>query len=36
MLTIGDKLPEFNVQACVSLEKGKEFAAITNETNAGK
>lgn len=36
MLTIGDKLPEFNVQACVSLEKGKEFATISNETNAGK
>jgi peroxiredoxin (alkyl hydroperoxide reductase subunit C) len=36
MLTIGDKLPEFKLQACVSLEKGKEFAEITNDTYAGK
>jgi peroxiredoxin (alkyl hydroperoxide reductase subunit C) len=36
MLTIGDKLPEFKVQACVSLEKGQEFAEITHETYAGK
>ena len=36
MLTVGDKLPEFKLQAAVSLEKGKEFKAITNTTNKGK
>jgi len=36
MLTIGDKFPEFNLTAAVSLEKGKEFAQITNESYAGK
>jgi lipoyl-dependent peroxiredoxin subunit C len=30
MLTIGDKLPAFDVQAVVSLEKGKEFQQVTN------
>jgi lipoyl-dependent peroxiredoxin subunit C len=32
MLTVGDKLPVFDVQAVVSLEKGKEFQQITNAT----
>lgn len=36
MLTVGDKLPEFNLKACVSLEKGKEFSDITNTTYRGK
>lgn len=36
MLTVGDKLPEFKVTATVSLEKGKEFTEITNETYKGK
>ena len=27
MLTVGDKLPPFNLQAVVSLEHGKEFAS---------
>lgn len=36
MLTIGDKLPEFSLEACVSLESGKEFATITNKTYQGK
>ena len=36
MLTIGDKFPEFNLTAAVSLEKGKEFTQITNESYAGK
>lgn len=36
MLTIGDRFPEFNLLACVSREPGKEFAEITNKTNAGK
>jgi peroxiredoxin (alkyl hydroperoxide reductase subunit C) len=30
MLTVGDKFPEFALQAAVSLEKGKEFQEITN------
>ncbi len=36
MLTIGDKLPEFNLQSVVGLEKGKEFQEISNETYKGK
>lgn len=36
MLTVGDKLPEFKLQAAVSLEKGKEFQEITHESYTGK
>lgn len=36
MLTIGDKFPEFNLKAAVSLEKGKEFADISNKSYEGK
>src|SRR5689334_17727376 len=36
MLTVGDKLPEFKLQAAVSLEKGKEFKEITNKDYSGK
>jgi alkyl hydroperoxide reductase subunit AhpC len=36
MLTVGDKLPTFDLTACVSLEKGKEFAQITDTTHPGK
>jgi len=36
MLTVGDKLPEFKLQATVSLEKGKEFQEITNNSFPGK
>ena len=36
MLTIGDKFPNFNLKAAVSLEKGKEFADITNDTYKDK
>ncbi len=36
MLTVGDKLPEFSLQSVVSLEKGKEFQTLTNESYAGK
>ncbi len=36
MLTIGDKLPPFRLQACVSREPGKEFAEITSESYKGK
>ena len=36
MLTVGDKFPEFNLKAAVSLEKGKEFKDITNKDYSGK
>src|SRR5499433_1657232 len=36
MLTVGDKFPEFNLKAAVSLEKGKEFKDITGKDFAGK
>ncbi|MBI3073541.1 MAG: peroxiredoxin [Deltaproteobacteria bacterium] len=36
MLTIGDKFPEFKLQAAVSLDVGKEFKEITNATYPGK
>ena len=36
MLTIGDRLPAFRLQAAVSLEKGKEFAELTHESYPGK
>jgi peroxiredoxin (alkyl hydroperoxide reductase subunit C) len=36
MLSVGDKFPTFNLKAVVSLEKGKEFAEITNDTYKGK
>ena len=36
MLTVGDKFPNFKLTAAVSLEKGKEFAEITNETYKDK
>ena len=36
MLTVGDTLPSFNLQAVVSLDKGKEFAVVTEESYAGK
>ncbi len=36
MLGVGDKFPTFSVTATVSLEKGKEFTTITNESYAGK
>jgi peroxiredoxin (alkyl hydroperoxide reductase subunit C) len=36
MLTVGDKFPEFALQAAVSLEKGKEFETITHSTYEGK
>jgi peroxiredoxin (alkyl hydroperoxide reductase subunit C) len=31
MLTVGDKLPEFRLTACVSRESGKEFAQVTDK-----
>jgi peroxiredoxin (alkyl hydroperoxide reductase subunit C) len=36
MLTIGDKLPTFKVTATVSLEKGKEFTDISQDSYKGK
>jgi peroxiredoxin (alkyl hydroperoxide reductase subunit C) len=36
MLTVGDKFPEFKLQAVVSVEKGKEFREITDESYSGK
>jgi peroxiredoxin (alkyl hydroperoxide reductase subunit C) len=36
MLTVGDKFPQFKLQACVSREKGKEFATLANDNFAGQ
>src|ERR1700750_366410 len=36
MLGVGEKFPDFNVTATVSLEKGKEFTTITDKDFAGK
>jgi len=36
MKTVGDKLPEFKLNAVVSTQKGKEFQEITNESFPGK
>lgn len=36
MLTIGDKLPEFNLQAVVDTESGKEFQEVTDRSHPGK
>lgn len=36
MLGVRDQFPAFKLQACVSLEKGKEFAEVTEKSFAGK
>jgi alkyl hydroperoxide reductase subunit AhpC len=36
MLTIGDRLPPFQLQAVVSTERGKEFAEITDRSHPGQ
>jgi peroxiredoxin (alkyl hydroperoxide reductase subunit C) len=36
MLSVGDKFPQFELQAAVSLEKGKEFREITDRDYEGK
>ena len=36
MLTIGDRLPEFTLQAVVSTDKGKEFTTVTRADYEGK
>ena len=36
MLGVGAKFPEFSMQACVSLEPGKEFQEINTSSTKGK
>jgi lipoyl-dependent peroxiredoxin subunit C len=36
MLTIGDTIPNFQLQACVSIEPGMEFREITQASYPGK
>jgi peroxiredoxin (alkyl hydroperoxide reductase subunit C) len=36
MLTVGDTVPEFALQAVVSLDKGQEFQEITSASHPGK
>src|SRR5262245_25885675 len=36
MLTVGDKFPDFELQAVVSREVGKEFQTITNSCHPDK
>lgn len=36
MLTVGDKFPQFKLQAVVGLEKGKEFKEITESSFPNK
>ncbi|GHF60853.1 alkyl hydroperoxide reductase [Streptomyces mashuensis] len=36
MLTVGDKFPEFDLTACVSLEADSAFAQIDHKTHEGK
>ena len=36
MLTVGDKLPSFDLLATVALDKGKEFERITDKTFKNK
>ena len=36
MLTVGDRLPSFSLQAVVGLEHGREFQPITHESYPGR
>jgi peroxiredoxin (alkyl hydroperoxide reductase subunit C) len=36
MLTVGDRIPNFDLQAVVSTDQDKAFARITHESNVGK
>ena len=36
MLTVGDRIPQFDLQAVVALEQDKAFARFTDESDAGK
>ena len=36
MLTVGDRIPQFDLQAVVALEQDKAFARITDKSDVGK
>ena len=36
MLTVADRFPSFKLQAVVSLEHGREFVELTEQSHAGK
>lgn len=36
LISVGDKIPEFSMPACVSIEKGKEFRTVTSKDLSGK
>jgi alkyl hydroperoxide reductase subunit AhpC len=36
MLTVGDRIPQFDLQAVVALEQDKAFARFTDKSDAGK
>jgi len=36
MLTVGDRFPDFRLQAAVSLEPGREFEEITQDSHSGR
>ncbi|HEY7161149.1 MAG TPA: redoxin domain-containing protein, partial [Acidobacteriota bacterium] len=36
LISVGEKLPEFSIPACVSIEKGKEFKTIASSDLSGK
>ena len=36
MLTVGDRLPSFSLQAVVGLESGRQFEAINQSSHPGK
>ena len=36
MLTVGDRLPNFDLEAVVSTDMGREFARMTNRSHPGK
>jgi len=36
MLTVGDKFPEYRLQAVVGLDQGKEFRELTHDSHPGK
>jgi len=36
MLTVGDRFPDFRLQATVAIEPGREFTEITQQSHPGK
>ena len=36
MLTVGDRFPEYRLQAVVGLDQGKEFRELTHDSHPGK